>query len=571
MSLLNQAAQVQSQLTSTGAPFELRNKQVNGQTYSVYVNAPSSLAQVIQDARRTDEQNFLVYQDQRLSFKQFFERLDSLASWMHEHGVKKGDKVVIAMRNRPEWVLAFCAAASLGAVPAPLNSFGTAKELSECVDSIDPMLLVCDAARWERINQQSKWQGQTLVLNDAKLGLDKFDQLNDFIDALNHPVIQIETPHLTDLDPALILFTSGATSKAKAVVSSHIAVCQALYNIDFIGALSAMTSPEALKRIMDKKLIPTLLTAVPLFHVSGLHAQLLTALRGGRRLIFTHKWIADEAIELIKNEHVTQFNGAPSMVMQLLRHPKFSVPEIMDNFCGLGFGGSGLPASLVDSALSILHEQMVGIGFGMTETNGVCAAISGNLFNYKPKSSGLISPIMDVRICAANGDVLSANEEGEVYMRGVSLMDGYVADKQATNDAMRNGWLRSGDIGYIDEEGFLFIVDRIKDVIIRSGENISAAEVESCLLEHAQVEEAAVFAVSDDETGEAVVAVIKPFDNATINLNELIAHAEQRLAKYKVPSTMHVSQTHLPRNPAGKLLRHEVKKSIYSENALCSS
>ena len=285
-----------------------------------------------------------------------------------------------------------------------------------------------------------------------------------------------------------------------------------------------MTSPKALALIMEKGLVPTILTAVPLFHVSGLHAQLLSALRGGRRLVFTHKWDPLEAIELIKKEQVTQFNGAPSMVMQLLREPSFHSAEVMASFSGLGFGGAGLPASLIDKTLSSLPEQMIGIGFGMTETNGVGAAASGDLFRHAPKSSGLISPIMEVRICAADGQSLPSNS---------------------------------------DDAGFLFIVDRIKDVINRAGENIPAAEVESCLLEHPAVAEVAVFGIPDEETGEAVIAVVCPLEGEFIEEQQLLAHVAQRLAKYKVPQKIHLMEDKLPRNPAGKILRNKLKTKLY--------
>jgi long-chain acyl-CoA synthetase len=563
MNLLTMVEEVKSQLMAPGAPFEVKSKQINGQTFKVYCNAPLNLAQVINDSRRTDEANFLVYQEQRLSYKAFFQQLDSVASWMHEQGIKQGDRVAIAMRNRPEWAVAFCATVLIGAVPAPLNSFGLEQELLDAITTIKPKLLICDSARFQRVNKNKRWSGDALVLNDTALDLSELSTVTELNVVLNHPTIELKLPEIADTDPALVLFTSGATSVAKAVVSNHIAVCQALFNIDFIGAISGITSPKAVASIMEKAMVPTILTAVPLFHVSGLHAQLFSALRSGRRLVFTHKWDANSAIELIKKEQVTQFNGAPSMVMQLLREAEFHTPEVMKSFSGLGFGGAGLSTSLVDKALSSLENEMIGIGFGMTETNGVGAACSGDLFRHQPRSSGLVSPIMDINITAPDGQALPANEVGEICLRGVSLMDEYAGNSIATQEAIRAGWLHTGDLGYIDEAGFLFIVDRIKDVINRAGENISAAEVESCLLEHEQVDEVAVFAIPDEETGEAVVAVIRPLSNADINEATLQAHVEQRLAKHKVPVKVHIKSDSLPRNPAGKLLRNELKKTYY--------
>ncbi len=563
MTLLTQVAQAQAQLVAPGSPFELENRQIDGKDYQVYRNAPANLSQVINDSRRDDDVCFLAYQDSRWSYKRFYQQVDSLATWMQEQGIGKGDRVAIAMRNRPEWVIAFCATALIGAVPAPLNSFGMEQELVTALITIKPRLFICDGPRWQRVNQTTAWTNQALVLDDSDSDLSTAANASDLTTALNHPAAAIKTPELSATDPALVLFTSGATSVAKAVVSNQIAVCQALFNIDYIGAISGMTSPEAVGRIMAKALPPVILTAVPLFHVSGLHAQLLSALRSGRRLVFLHKWEPAEAVELMKKEKVTQFNGAPSMVMQLLREPGFLTDEVMESFSGLGFGGAGLPANLVDKALSTLKEQMIGIGFGMTETNGVGAAASGELFRHEPKSSGIISPIMDIQVCAPDGFVLPANEVGEICMRGVCIMDGYEGNQSATQDAIRNGWLHTGDLGYIDDAGFLFIVDRLKDVINRAGENISAAEVESCLLEHADVGEAAVFAIPDEETGEAVVAVISPLDGSYVEEQALLAHVAQRLAKYKVPSKIHVMEAKLPRNPAGKLLRNKLKKLYY--------
>ncbi|WP_432470410.1 class I adenylate-forming enzyme family protein [Amphritea sp. HPY] len=565
MTIVAQVAQANAQLTASGAPFELTEVSVRGELLPVYKHAPQSLAEVISSARRDDDDCFMVYQEQRWSFAQFYSRVDALASWFAEQGIEPGQRVAIAMRNRPEWVAAFAAVALIGAVPAPLNSFGQEHELRAALEDLQPAMLVCDSDRLKRINGDTGVNGcQILLVGECpgQIQMQIDAALTNFEEALTHPVADLPQVEIQADDPALILFTSGATSKAKAVVSTQRAVCQALYNIDYIGAQAGMTSPEAVARIMASGRAPVILTAVPLFHVSGLHAQLLSALRSGRRLVFMHRWDPKTAVEMIKAEQVTQFNGAPSMVMQLLREPGFSTPEVLEGFAGLGFGGAGLPHSLIDMVLDRLRNQMVGIGFGMTETNGVGAAASGELFRFQPRSSGVVSPLMRVRVCAADGEVLATGQTGEIQLQGATLMDGYLNNPSATADAFRDGWLCTGDLGYLDEDGFMFIVDRLKDVINRAGENIAAAEVESCLMQHSDVLEAAVYGVPDEETGEAIVAVVSVSPGEDVEEQALTAHVAANLAAYKVPSKIHILQERLPRNPAGKLLKVQLKKQF---------
>ncbi|MBP0047442.1 acyl--CoA ligase [Marinobacterium sp. AK62] len=560
--IAEQAAAIHAQLTAPGAPFELTEVETARGRFPVYKHAPASLVDVIRQSRREDDECFLVYRDERWSFRRFYAQVDALASWMFFQGVKPGDRVAIAMRNRPEWVAVFVAAARLGAVPAPLNSFGLGEELRDALSGLDASILACDTDRLNRIDVNAVAdQTHILVVGpEPEFGAGRCHAYDDVI---SRPVGELPEVQPSPEDPALILFTSGATSRAKAVVSSQRAVCQALYNIDYISAVSAMSSPEALARIQAMQRAPVILTAVPLFHVSGLHAQLLTAVRTGRRLVFMHKWDPATAVGMMKQEQVTQFNGAPSMVMQLLREPDFHTDEVKGGLAGLGFGGAGLPQGLIDEVLDALPDQLVGIGYGMTESNGVGAGISGDIFRLAPSASGLISPLMQVQVRAPDGSVLPEGEDGEICLRSIALMDGYLNDAAATDTALRDGWLHTGDLGHVDANGLIFIVDRLKDVINRAGENIAAAEVESCLMRHPLVREAAVLGVPDEETGEAVVAVVAIQPGEELEEPELQAFVAEHLAAYKVPSMISVQQEKLPRNPAGKLLKQQIKKQLF--------
>lgn len=550
--LMHSAQQVREQLLAPGAPFELEPVEHLGQTVRAYKKAFPNLPALIDAGRAHGDREFIVYGEQRWSFARFFAHVDALAGQLQHHdGLRAGDRVALAMRNCPEWAIAFAAVALVGAVPAPLNSFGLSDELSAALGDIQPRMLICDQARLARLPPGC------LPDSCRSLVVDSADGMWAQRTAAGGPAHS--TPALAPTDPALILFTSGATSQAKGVLSNQRAVCQALYNIDFIGAISAMTSPQAVQKMMSAGLMPTTLTAVPLFHVSGLHAQLLLSLRHGRRLVFMRRWDPEQALQLIQTEKVTQFNGAPSMVQQLLNQPGFHDAAISGTLMGLGFGGAGLSQKLIDMTLAARPQSLSGIGFGLTETNGVGSAVSGQLFAQHPHCAGLVSPLMDIRIVGADGQTQADGQPGEVWLRGVSLMDGYWNRPQATSAAITEGWFHTGDVGLIDASGMLRIVDRIKDVINRNGEKIAAAEVESCLLQHPDVDEAAVFAQADEQTGEAVVAVVRLRPAAACSVADLHQHVSRSLAAYKVPQIIHLRTEPMPRNPAGKLLKSALK------------
>lgn len=543
-------------LTAPGAPFELTTVEVDGRQLPAYRHAPATLPDLLNAARVHGENPFIFYQGETWTYARVFAEADALAWALREKlGVKPGERVAIAMRNRPEWAVAFLGAALAGAVPAPLNSFGLHDELLEMCARVQPRALILDPERLERLAGDWRSVGAEVVLCDGApaRGVHAWAELVGTKRAGPPPV------QPRPLDPALLLFTSGASAKPKAVLTTHLALCQAIMNINYIGALSAMSSPRLIEELMRRALPPTTLTVVPLFHVSGLHAQLLSSLVNGRRLVFMRRWNPAEAIELIAKYKVTQFNGAPSMVMQLLEHPDFDFEAMRSTLSGIGFGGAGLPQRLIDEAVGRLGPSMSGIGFGMTETSGVASAIAGEGFRLRPNSSGTISPIVQVRIAAPDGRLLAEGEAGEIQVCGVPVMREYWGQPEATREVLRDGWLSTGDVGYL-KDGFLFVVDRIKNVINRAGEKIAAAEVESCLLQHTALAEAAVISIPDPVHGEAVAAVVVAADGASPTEAQLQAFVAARLASFKVPSRIHVRHEPLPKNPTGKLLKSELRR-----------
>jgi len=550
-----------ARLTGPGAPFELAEVTVDGRPMKAYRHAPPTLVAWIDAGRAHGAKEFVAYQGERWSYDRFFAAADALAGRLESDlGVRPGDRVAIAMRNRPEWAVALVATVLVGALPAPLNSFGTGDELRAAIATVAPSLLFLDADRLSRLEPDLAGLRGRTVLADAEPAAGSGVLSFSAAASPGGPARSAVTP--APDDPALLLFTSGASTRPKAVLSTHRAVCQALFNIDFIGALSGMTSPKAVATLMARALPPATLTVVPLFHVSGLHAQLLATLRAGRRLVFMHRWDPVQALQMIQDEKITQFNGAPSMVAQLLATAGFDPAGSARTLGGVGFGGAGLPQALIQRVLGLFPDSMSGIGFGLTETNGAVSAISGALFEAKPHSSGPLSPLAEVRIAASDGQALPPGQPGEIWVRGVTVMREYWGQPEATAAALVDGWFRTGDIGYLDDDGFLFVVDRLKDVINRAGEKIAAAEVESSLSEHPAVREVAVIGVPDAQTGEAVVAVVVPVEGASVTARELQAHVAARLAAYKVPSQVLLRAAPLPRNPAGKLVKGVLKQEL---------
>ncbi|MFH6568303.1 class I adenylate-forming enzyme family protein [Pseudomonas kulmbachensis] len=548
------------QLIGVGSPFEVLTPSDGGAKY--FRHSAASVWAVIDSGRVHADREFLVWEQQRLTFSQFFDQVDRLAGQLVQRfGVRKGDRVAIAMRNQPAWLVAFAAIQRCGAVCVPLNSWGLRDELFHGLQDSGACLLLCDEPRLQLLVGDLREQGLATIVVGLSAGapLDEHCQrLEDLLaaSALNVPVQQVSAQ-----DPAMILYTSGTTSLAKGVLSTHGAVCQALAALEFQGAFCALSSPERISVVINSGYAPTTLMAVPLFHVSGLHAQFLLALRSGRRLLLMYKWDVEKAFDLIRDEQCTQFNGAPVMMQQLLTSPRFGSPDTASLF-GLGLGGAAPSSSLLANLTQRKPEAVGGSGYGLTESNGICAAIGGDQFVYKPASAGWPLPIVDVRIGDSPDRPLPSGVSGLIWVRSPTLMSSYWNLPEASAQTLCDGWLDTGDIGLLDDEGFLYITDRAKDLINRGGEKISAAEVESCACEIPGVIEAAAFAVPDDVLGEVVFLVVRGDPASTPDSAAVRSFIAQRLASFKVPAQIHVQHTPFARNASGKMLKNLLKELL---------
>lgn len=547
------------QLIAPGSPFEVVTPEQGPRHFR---QAPSNLLEAIEVGRQYGDREFVVWEQQRLTFAEFFQQVDRMAGQLAQRfGVRQGDRVAIAMRNQPAWLVAFVAIQRCGAVCVPLNSWGLRDELWHGLQDSGASVLLCDEPRLQLLEQDLGEGTLTAIV----VGLAESQTLPEGCERyeamLEAPAVEAPEVQVKAGDPALIMYTSGTTSLAKGALSSHGAVCQAMTALEFQGAFCAMSSPQRIAVVINSGYPPTTLMAVPLFHVSGLHAQFLLALRTGRRLVLMYKWDVDKAFDLIRDERCTQFNGAPVMMQQLLNSPRFGSTDTVSLF-GLGLGGAAPSATLLSHLTERKPEAIGGAGYGLTESNGIGAAIGGDQFVYKPAAAGWPLPIVDVRIGDSPQRALPNGQSGLIWLRSPTLMSAYWNLADASAETLKDGWLDTGDIGHVDDEGFLYITDRAKDLINRGGEKISAAEVESCACEMPGVIEAAAFAIPDDTFGEAVALVVRSDSGVELSSQAVSAFMAARLAAYKVPAQVFTQHAALPRNASGKILKSILKEPL---------
>lgn len=550
-SLVEQWRACNQQLLSAQSPFALAEDEL-GRKY--FVNAPTTLIEAVQAGRRHADAPFLLWREQRYSFAQFYAAADQMAAALQQVvRIRPGERVAIAMRNRPEWMIAFIACVQAGVIPVPLNSWGLHDELLYAIEDAGATALFCDPERLQQL--QGSLNGVEVILVDAQpaAGQHAWQAL------LDAELAPLQLASANPDDPALLMYTSGTTSRAKGVVSSHRAVAQALFALEYQGAFAGMTSPERVKPIIESGLQPTALLCFPLFHVSGLHAQFLNMLRNGRRMVIMYKWDVEEALRLIETERCTQFNGAPVMMQQLINHPRFDSSATATLFA-LGLGGGASSATLLERLRTIKPTAMVGSGYGMTEGNGIGAAHAGEQFMHYSGSAGWPLPLVDMVVGESPEQPLPPGQAGPIWLRAVTVMQGYWNRPEETAEALQNGWLFSGDVGFLDEHGMIYLTDRIKDIIIRGGENISALEVEQCAATHEAVIEAAAFALPDPELGECVALVARVRED--LGEQQLRAFLVGRLAPFKIPSRIWFTDQPLPRNATGKLQKPLIKQAL---------
>jgi len=555
-------------LTGPGAPFEIAEAEVMGRPTRIFTKLPPTLRDLFAMLRERPVDGIaLVYEDERWTNAQVLQSIAEIATVLVDrYGVKKGDRVAIDMRNYPEWITSFGAAVSIGAIAVSVNAWWTGPEIEFGLIDAGAKVLVTDRERVDRIGDRLEELGVRGLVVRAEGQLPPgCDHLADVIT----PGASLPPSDVGPDDDATILFTSGTTGVPKGAVSTNRAVLSGLFSF------ACRTTVEALRWAPDTPPDPAttppsnppcFILTVPLFHVTGCVPVMLGSIATGARLVMMHKWDALRGLQLIEREKVTNFVGVPTMSQDLISHPDFEKYDT-SSLKNVGGGGAPMAPELVRKIEGTFAGKATPqLGYGLTETNGYGPGNTGPDYIARPSSTGRVVPIMQIKVVNPNDETMPAGEIGEVCLSGPMLIRGYWNRPEATAEAIRDGWLHTGDLGYVDEEGFVYVVDRIKDMVLRGGENVYCSEVEAAIFEHPDIHEVAVFGLPHERLGEEVVAAIQPAAGSNLDLDQLTAFLGERLATFKIPSQWFVREEPLPRGATGKILKREIRDRILDGN-----
>ena len=548
-------AQAIATLTAPDQTYELEALVINDATLRVFKNAPRSLRELYVET--ASDATFIVYAEERLSFSEVHRRANQIATVLvNEYGVGKGDRVAISMRNYPEWILTFAAATSIGAIAVSMNALWQSDELEYGLADCGAKVLFADQERLDRLEgcPVSPELGVIAVrptrTNDGIAVLDELvANLSSSSDTVKMPEVDIAPE-----DDATIFFTSGSTGHPKGVVSTHRNLVTALMSWELDGQCAALVQGVAAPEPVHQ---PAALLAVPLFHATGSHAIYLMSYRTQRKIVSMYKWDPDLAAELIEREHVTSFIAPPAMTGDLVVVARRTRHDLTSLLTVGGGGAPRAPRQVKDIGESF-DTALPNTGWGMTETNAIGTGIGGAAYLDRPASSGQCSAVLDLKVVGEDGQTVPAGQRGELMIRGTSMFRGYWNRPQANAESFVDGWFRTGDVAYLDDEGFLFVVDRIKDLIIRGGENIGCGEVEAALLIHPEVLEAAAYSVPDERLGEEVGVTICA--GGTLQEDELRAFLVEHVARFKIPRYIQISADPLPRIASGKIFKRQLRE-----------
>ena len=545
-------------VTAPGMPWEIQQVLVKGKSRNWFVSGPQSLRELYE--QNLSDEEFLIYEEERYTFRDAHERASSLAAHLvTRFGVKPGDRVAIAMRNYPEWSFAFSAITSIGAIVVAVNAWWEAEEIEYALRHTGASLIIADQERIERIERISPRVEIPIIATRCQRTNIEVTPIDELLNSsLVMPSVSIQSD-----EDAVILFTSGSTGRPKGSVSTHRNVIAALLSWEVDYAAIAASRRESEQKKSERSVMKhASLLGMPLFHVNGLLAVLLSAYRTQSRIVCMYKWDASKAIELVEKEGITNVVATPAMTGDLTDKAR-ELGRGLSSLRSVGGGGAPRAKSQVEGIDKQFKNAAPTTGWGMTETNSIGTGIYGKDYLDHPMSSGRVSIVDEIAVIDGDGKILPPNERGELIIRGTSVIHGYWNRPDANKESFMGDWFKTGDVAYIDEQGYLYIVDRLKQLIIRGGENIGCGEVEDALLDHPDIVEASVYGVPDKRLGELVAASI--YVSVDVDVERLREFLVERLAKFKIPSLFKMEKSPLQRIASGKIDKRGLRKRHLDE------
>jgi long-chain acyl-CoA synthetase len=551
--------QALAELTGPGGSFEITTQDIRGVPMRAYSVRPHTLRDVLVDSRDYGSREYLVYDDDRYTFDETFQIVSGLANELvSTYGIKQGDRVAVAMRNYPEFIFFFWAIASIGAIVVPLNAWWTADELTYGMQDSGAVFLAADRERLERVRDLLPGWGLRGIISvrvDADVeGVEKWADVR----ARLATTAKLPPAEIAPDDDVTILYTSGTTGRSRGAVHTHRNHITNLLNTRLGGAVGAlMTGAQP-----NPAAAPAAgLATMPMFHISQLSSIYISAATGSK-IVLMYKWDPEVALELIERERVTSFGGVPMQVNGVFNSPDLTKRDL-SSLVSIGFGAAAVPPERVMRVQSLFGGKVsTGTGYGMTEATSAVTVIGGQEYWDYPNSVGKATPVNEVKIVDDDGNEVPLGETGELWARGPNIVHGYWDKPEDTARAFSDGWHHSGDVARMDEEGRVFLVDRIKDVVIRAGENVYCGEVEAALYDHPAVHTTSVIGLPHEDLGEEVVAVVRLVDGQQVSVEELQAHVGEKLASFKVPSTILFIDDDVPRTATGKVLKRALRDQM---------
>lgn len=544
------------------SPYAIEPATIDGVEYRVFSKVPRNLGELYDLGLTAGDQTFLVYLEERYNFAETLDKARRLARALREeYQVRKGDRIAICARNSPEWCLAYMATTMLGAISAPLNSWSTARELEYLLADSGGRLIFADSARLGLLGAAVKLLNVILIKPEVA---GDFPEVHELLNR-HAPLSDAELREIDVLpdEDATLMYTSGSTGNPKGVLSSHRAIVNALYTWKFARDVNDAAYPELVEE--NPRWQSSILANVPLFHVTGSHAQFLACFLLSRKFVMMYKWDPETALRLIEQERISTFHGVPTMTWEIMQSENFARTDL-SSLRGVQSGGAPRPPEHLAMMLEKFPPEAIpGLGYGLTETNAIGAIIGYKFYASRPDSTGRPTPpVTDVRIVDEAGRELGTDEVGEICIKGPTVMKGYWKQPEATAEVLQDGWFRTGDIGKLDPLGFLIILDRAKDIVIRGGENIACMEVEYAISEHPDVSEVSVYGIPDDRLGEVPAATVMLRPGARLDTEELGGFLADRLAAFKIPDTVFFRREQLPRTGTGKIAKRELRRDAIS-------